>query len=121
MNVLDASAILAFLQGEPGSDVVTDALESGARCSAANWSEVAQKVGASGRNWELSRSLLKAYDLKVEPVTEVDAEEAAALWRAGSGMSLADRICIALAHRLQASVLTADVSWGSESPIVQIR
>ncbi|HZJ10468.1 MAG TPA: type II toxin-antitoxin system VapC family toxin [Trueperaceae bacterium] len=121
MKVLDASAMLAFLQGEPGSDVVTDALESGACCSAANWSEVAQKVRASGRNWELSRTLLKAYGLMVEPVIEVDAEKAAALWRAGSGMSLADRICLALAHRLQAPALTADVNWGSKSPVVQIR
>lgn len=42
--VLDASAILAFVQGEAGSDVVEDQLVAGSRCGAANWSEVAQKV-----------------------------------------------------------------------------
>ena len=39
--VLDASAILAFLQGEDGAAEVDAALEAGALCGAANWSEVA--------------------------------------------------------------------------------
>jgi uncharacterized protein with PIN domain len=34
--VLDASAIVAFLQGEDGADVVEDHLYQDARCSAAN-------------------------------------------------------------------------------------
>lgn len=121
MKVLDASALLAFLQGEAGSDVVSAALEDGACCSAVNWSEVAQRIRSKGRNWDLSRSLLQAYELQVEDVTEADAERAAELWRAGSGLSLADRFCLVLAHRLGAVVLTADKQWGGETPVVQIR
>ncbi len=121
MKVLDASALLAFLQGEAGSEVVAAALEEGACCSAVNWSEAAQKVRSKGRNWDLSRSLLQAYDLEVEVVTEADAERAAELWRPGAGLSLADRFCIALAHRLEAVVLTADKQWGDDSPVRQIR
>lgn len=121
MKVLDASALLAFLQGEAGSRVVAEALESGANCAAVNWSEVAQKVRASGRDWDLSRALLLSYDLRIEPVTAEDAERAARSWRAGSGMSLADRLCLALAHRLGAPALTADGHWGVAPPVVQIR
>ena len=64
--VLDASAILSFLQGEPGSDVVEAALDEGASCSAVNWSEVAQKVRTSGRDWALVRALLES------PVCQAD-------------------------------------------------
>ncbi len=46
--VLDASALLAFLAGEPGADVVERALADGPVCSAVNWAEVAQKVRAAG-------------------------------------------------------------------------
>jgi PIN domain nuclease of toxin-antitoxin system len=121
VNLFDASALLAFLQGEEGAGVVEQALEHGGACSAANWSEVAQKVLAYGRDWELARALLTSYDLRVEPVGTADAEGAAVLWRAGSGLSLGDRLCLALGHRLHATVWTADSSWGTDDPIRQIR
>ena len=65
--VLDASALLAFLQDEPGGDVVEGALVEGARCGAANWSEVARRVLAAGRDWGGARARLASYDLGVEP------------------------------------------------------
>lgn len=58
MTVFDASALLAYLGNEAGSDVVEAALETGGRCSTANWSEVGQKVLAAGGDWDLSRALL---------------------------------------------------------------
>lgn len=119
--VLDASALLAFLQGEPGADAVEEALERGARCGAANWSEVAQKVLAAGRNWDLARALLTSYSLVIEDVTGDDAEWAAARWRRGEGLSLADRLCLALAERLQGEVWTTDASWGEPAGIRQLR
>ncbi|MHB8452915.1 MAG: PIN domain-containing protein, partial [Mycobacteriales bacterium] len=93
MNVFDASALLAFLQAEAGSDVVEEALEAGGACGTANWSEVAQKVRAHGRDWALARALLASYDPHLEPVSVEDAEQAAAYWAKGSGLSLADRLC----------------------------
>jgi PIN domain nuclease of toxin-antitoxin system len=121
VSVLDASALLAFLAGEPGEDVVLEALEAGSTCSAANWSEVAQKVGAAGADWELSRALLLSYGLQIEEVTIEDAEWAARRWRRGEGLSLADRLCLALADRLDQPVLTADQHWGEDGRITQIR
>lgn len=119
--VLDASAVLAFVKGEAGSDLVEAALLDGSHCGAANWSEVAQKVFASGRDWDLVRALLESYRLRVEPVALDDAEWAARRWTRGEGLSLADRLCMALGERLDARILTADVSWGSSGRIRQIR
>ncbi|MDR3202175.1 MAG: type II toxin-antitoxin system VapC family toxin [Bifidobacteriaceae bacterium] len=121
MTVLDASAVLAFLQGEPGADAVEAALEAGAQCGAANWSEVAQKSLAAGRDWESASALLAAYGFEVAAVTAEDGEWAARRWRRGEGLSLADRLCLALANRLGAAVMTADAQWGTEPGILQIR
>ena len=120
--VLDASAMLAFLQDEAGAGEVEAALGGGgAWCGAANWSEVAQKMRATGRDWPLARALLASYEIRVEPVIEEDAEWAARRWRQGEGLSLADRLCMALGERLDADVLTADTAWGSAGRVQQIR
>lgn len=119
--VLDASALLAFLQDEPGAEMVESVLGEGSRCGAANWSEVAQRVLASGRDWELVKALLASYDLRVEPVTADDGEWAARRWRRGEGLSLADRLCLALAEREDVDVLTADSAWGAGGRVRQIR
>lgn len=121
MKVLDASALLAFLLGEDGAATVEAFLEDGGTCGAANWSEVAQKVRAHGRNWDLSRSLLAVYGLQIEPVTAADAEWAASRWVRNEGLSLADRLCLALGDRLEADVLTADRTWGTSGRIKQVR
>jgi ribonuclease VapC len=119
--VLDASALLAFVGNEPGATTVQDALTSGAVCGAANWSEVAQRVLAVGGDWDLAAALLLSYDIEVAPVTSHDAEWAARRWRHGEGLSLGDRLCLALGHRLGATVMTADRAWGTEAGIRQIR
>jgi PIN domain nuclease of toxin-antitoxin system len=121
MKVLDASAILAWLLGEPGADAVEEALVRGTACSAANWAEVAQESMGSGRSWSGPRALLLSYGIVVEPVTLEDAEWAARRWRQGEGLSLADRLCLALAARLDAEVLTADTQWGAANGVRQIR
>ncbi len=119
--VLDASALLAFLQGEPGSSAVEAALTGGACCCAVNWSEVAQQVRATGGDWGLVRALLDSYKLDVVDATAADAEWAAVRWQGGEGLSLADRFCLALGERLEADVFTADTAWGTSGRVTQIR
>lgn len=122
MNLLDASAVLAFLANEPSAAAVEGALEDGdAVCGAANWSEVAQKVRSHGRDWALVRALLLSYGLGVEPVTQADAEAAATLWQRGAGLSLGDRLCLAQGLRLEATVWTADRTWGDRPGVRHIR
>jgi len=121
VNLFDASALLCFLKGEDGADTVERALADGGRCSAANWSETAQKLLAHEQDWDLARALLQSYGLTVEPVLGDDAERAARLWRSGSGLSLADRLCLATAERLSAIVWTAEGAWGTGKNIRQVR
>ncbi|SNS50256.1 PIN domain nuclease, a component of toxin-antitoxin system (PIN domain) [Micrococcales bacterium KH10] len=120
MIVLDASAVLAFLQDEQGADRVEKLLPS-AVIGAANWSEVAQKVRARGGNWHVASALLQSYGLSIEAVTVSDAEQAAELWHRGSGLSLGDRLCLALGNRLHVKVLTADRAWSESDFVEQLR
>jgi ribonuclease VapC len=121
VNLFDSSALLCFLQGETGAELVQRELVAGGSCSAANWSEVAQKVLQHNRDWPLARALLDGYHVTVEPVTSPDAELAASIWRPGTALSLADRLCLATAERLDAVVWTADTAWGRTGRVRQIR
>ena len=121
MNLFDASALLAYVNDEPGGDVVERELQEPGAVSAANWSEIAQKVLAAGGDWPVARAVLLSYDLAVEPVLAADGELAATSWRRGSGLSLADRLCLATGERLAATVWTADAAWGSGGAVRQVR
>lgn len=111
MNVLDASAVLAFLRDEPGADLVEDALATGV-VPAPNWSEVVQKVRRASVEADRVMAQLLAVGIEVEPLLRVDAELAADIWSACPELSLADRCCLAVAARLEVPVLTADTAWG---------
>jgi ribonuclease VapC len=112
--VLDASAVLAWLQQEDGSDVV-DPLLDGGIMSAANWAEVLQKVEALGVSAVGTAQSLKALGVQVEPVTEDDAFLVARWWAVDSSLALGDRCCLALAERLGGQAVTADQRWASLS------
>jgi PIN domain nuclease of toxin-antitoxin system len=62
VNVFDASALLAYLQAEDGAEAVKAGRSADGTCGTAHWSEVAQKIGAHGRDRDLARSLLASYD-----------------------------------------------------------
>jgi PIN domain nuclease of toxin-antitoxin system len=121
VTLLDASALLAFLLGEPGAEIVEQALADEPACTAINWSETAQMALARGRDWDLACALLKSYGIDVLPVVEADGEWAAHRWRRGEELCLADRLCLAVGERLDARILTADRVWGSDGRIEQIR
>lgn len=116
--VLDASALLAYLQLEPGADAVRDALAAGCSMSAVNWAEVLSKVAELGKSGsELERELKKrgllGQCLEIVPFGAEDAPAVGDLRpRTRSlGLSLGDRICLALSLRLGLSVVTADRAW----------
>ena len=111
-TVVDASVVLAWLQDEPGSEVAERHLVEGV-IGAANWSEVLQKARQHGAEVGLVARLLSSFGLTVVDVTAADAERAAELWREGTPLSLADRLCLALGLRLGVSVATTDRAWES--------
>lgn len=119
--VLDASALLAFLQGEPGAALVEAELVDGSVCGALAWAEVAQRVVAVGRDWELVRALFGTYRLSVVPVGPEDADWAARRWRPGDGLSLSDLLSLALATRLGAPLVTAESAREAAAQVTAIR
>ena len=114
MSVLDASALLALLQDEPGADRVADLLE-GAAVSSVNWSEVAQRLLAVGVEPEQVLTGLVGLGCRVVDFTVADGSTAARLRAptAARGLSLGDRACLALATRLDEPAVTADRAWAA--------
>lgn len=112
--VLDASAMLAYLQDEPGSEVV-DGVLAESIMSSVNWAEVVQKSIAVGIGIEGMLDDLQALGLRVEPFTPEDGELTGRLWEQTkqAGLSLGDRACLSLGLRLGVPVLTSDRVWSS--------
>jgi ribonuclease VapC len=111
--VLDASALLAVLNGEAGADKLTPQLLSTATSSTLNLAEVQGKL--------VDRGLAPddAWEATLSPIQEAAVFTAEHAKTAGSliartrtlGLSLGDRACLALALALKAPVYTADRSW----------
>ena len=109
-TVVDASVVLAWLQDESGADDAEPLLMEGV-IGAASWSEVLQKARQHGAAAEVVGRLLASFGLQVVDVTGQDAEIAAGLWRTGTPLSLADRLCLGLGIRMDLDVATADHAW----------
>lgn len=109
-RVLDSSAVLAWLQQEPGGEPVGELLEDG-MVGAANWAEILQKTRQRGADPHEVGLLLRSLGVEVVDVTRVDAEHAASIWQKGLTLSLGDRLCLGLGKRLQLPVVTLDALW----------
>ena len=111
-TVLDASALLALLNEEPGADDVIDVLPD-AVVSAVNLAEVASKLADAGMPADAVRDALGGLGVEVAPFDSADALDTGLLrprTRTG-GLSLGDRACLALAGRLGAPAMTTDRVW----------
>jgi PIN domain nuclease of toxin-antitoxin system len=116
--LLDASALLAYLQKEPGFEAVREALREGAGISAVNLAEVVGKLKAKGKDPDrILRRLLAS--LEVLPFT-LEAGALDPLTRP-LGLSLGDRACLAAGKVRRLPVLTTDRSWLGVVPGVEVR
>jgi ribonuclease VapC len=117
-SVVDASALLAYLNDEAGADAVEATLVRGSAISAVNLAEVLSKLAEIGEDphevsEDLRRRGLLDGKLAVFPLTADDAVMIASLHRGtkAHGLSLGDRACLALARRLGVPAVTADRAW----------
>ena len=110
--VLDASALLAYLQREPGAASVRAVL-GGALMSTVNWAEVVQKSAESQTEASALRTALESLGLVLAPFSPSQAEIAGTLRAPATdlGLSLGDRACLALAIEREGTVLTTDRIW----------
>ena len=118
--VLDASAILALLQEEPGADEVESLLD-GASMSSVNLSEVIQKGEQHDVNTEGLEYDLEALGIEFRDFDVAAARPTAELWSRGSGLSLGDRACLSLAIAMEMPAVTADARWTALEVPVRVR
>ncbi|HEV2855319.1 MAG TPA: type II toxin-antitoxin system VapC family toxin [Thermoanaerobaculia bacterium] len=120
--VLDASALLALLGTEPGSETVAESIP-GAVINTVNLSEVVAKLMERGVPEAAVRSALREVELDVQPFGEDLAYRAGILRLAtrSAGLSFGDRACLASGQQLSVAVLTADRNWRSLEVGVEIR
>ncbi len=112
--VLDASALLAWIQGEPGGDYVANLLTQECKLSAVNLAELVTKL--LDNNHTAPQNLgqqLRTLGIEICAFSEAQAISAGLLRKQTrtKGLSLGDRACLSLAMELQAVVLTGDKAW----------
>ncbi len=120
--MLDASALLALLNKEPGHEEIARII-SRATISAVNFSEVAAKLAESGMPGEAIRGALEGLALETHNFGRELAFQAGLLrpLTRSRGLSLGDRACLALGQQLNLPVLTTDRAWEGLDLGVEVR
>jgi PIN domain nuclease of toxin-antitoxin system len=121
-TILDAAAVVAFLNRESGHEQITEALAAGAGLCAANAAEVIAVLIRRGLTVADASQALDEL-----PLTIIDVDLDLAL-RAGvmerptrsHGLSLGDRLCLALAARERLPAITTDRAWAQAGPLVGV-
>ncbi len=111
--ILDASAVLAVLNGERGEKKVIPILTESA-ISSVNLTEIAAKLLEAGMDEASARLAVSVLGIgEITDFTEDLAWEAARLrpLTRQYGLSLGDRACLALAIKLKIPAVTADKEW----------
>ena len=120
--ILDAAAVVAFLNREPGHEAMTDVLAAGAGICTAN---VAETIGILMRHGLSATEAIDAMEGLPVTTFHVDLDLAK---RVGAleqptrrfGLSLGDRCCLALAARERLPALTTDRVWSQAGPLIGV-
>ena len=113
-NVLDASAVIAYLYSETGADKVEPLLEH-STISRINATEVLTKIVQDGLTIEEAKETFDKLNLEIAEFGENQSLKAAELRPLTKhlGLSLGDRCCLALAILENATAVTADKNWAN--------
>ena len=109
--LLDASAVLAWLQQEPGSDKV-DAVLDCATITSINAAEVVHKLMAKGVNVDRAWEIFDQVCLTVTDFTAEMSRESSC-FSDHKGLSLGDRACLGAGVSLGLRILSADRRWAA--------
>jgi ribonuclease VapC len=123
LHVLDASALLALMQAEPGADMVNLLIEE-QECvvSSVNFAEVGGKLIDKGLAAEQLVRVLKELDVQVIDF-DVQQAVACAVLRQSTrtiGLSLGDRACLAMAQLMQGCAVTSDRAWVDVEKVLKV-
>jgi PIN domain nuclease of toxin-antitoxin system len=105
--VLDASALLALLNGEPGADTLSPELLSNSISSTVSLAEVQSKLVEKGLSPDDAREATLSPIREAMPFTAEHAKIAGSLVKQtrSLGLSLGDRACLSLGLALKAPLL----------------
>ena len=126
-SVLDSYAILVYIFGQKGHDIVARRLVAATAetepllVAAPNWAEIRYMVErkAGPAVWSDLREKLLALPLEVAPV-DLELAEAAGALKAAHAMSLADCFAAALAKKHDADVYTGDREFEAVADVVGV-
>nr|WP_221240078.1 type II toxin-antitoxin system VapC family toxin [Sphingomonas abaci] len=120
--ILDASAILAAFFDEPSADRVAEQM-GGGLMSAVNYAEVMAKLVDRDTPREQILDIIAQLDVEVVPADRNQATIAGLLRSEtrAAGLSLGDRICLALAISGGGVALTMDRAWDALQLDVEIQ
>lgn len=110
--VLDASALMALINNEPGALLVEQYIEK-ACISSVNFAETLTKMLEQGIPLEEAENVLDNLNLEIVPFDRKQVSGTSLLRSSTKpyGLSLADRICLNLGKMLKLPVLTTDQAW----------
>ena len=109
--ILDASALLAVLLGEPGQEIVRERIDQ-AYIHSVNLAEVAMKLASVGVPQEEIEVSIATLNLPVDETLPMEqAISSAWIAKSRTGLSLGDRICLTIAKWRGSTALTADRRW----------
>jgi PIN domain nuclease of toxin-antitoxin system len=119
--VIDASALLAYFQNEPGGEVVESIFGDEVYISSVTYTEVVGKLVGGGKSVSLVEQKLKELELEPTPFNTKQAQIAAYFYarRKPYNLALGDCATLALAEFLGEAVMTAERRW-AELPDLKI-
>ena len=111
-GLLDSSALLAVIFGEPGSEMVAPIL-SGSAISAVNAAEVQAKIVREGADSETAWELTSGAVGRIIAFDAVQAKLCGSLivHTRSASLSAGDRACLAASITMGLPIYTADRAW----------